>query len=301
MEDRFEIIVEVSGERLDAYVASKTDFSRSYLKQQFAKNSILVNGEAVKNSYKVKEDDVITFNIVEEQIDLIAQDIPIDIVYEDEDLLIVNKQAGLVVHPGAGNKDNTLVNALLFHVKTLSSIDEFRPGIVHRIDKDTTGLLIVAKNNRAHELLSKMIADKTVTREYITLVEGTFDCINGTIDAPIARDSHYRQKMMITGKNSKHAITHFTVLDANRKYSLLRCRLETGRTHQIRIHLKYIEHPIVGDEVYGYRNTLKVKQLLHSYHLSFKHPISGKDIEVFADIPKHFREVLNEEGIKFEV
>ncbi len=290
------LYVENGGMRLDKFLVEHTEYNRSEIKKM--QSSIEVNGSNAKLSYQVKTGDLIEINYVEEEFDLLPENITLKVCYEDDYLLIIDKQAGLVIHPGAGNKSGTLVNGLLYHFEKLSSIDDIRPGIVHRIDKDTTGLLIVAKDNQTHEKLSTMFSNKEILREYLALVEGTFDFVNGTIDAPIGRDLQNRQKMAVTNKNSKHAITHFTVIDNSPNYSLIKCKLETGRTHQIRVHMNYINHPVVGDKIYGYKKTLKTSHLLHSYHLQFIHPITGEEIELFAPLPSNFVAVLKEEGIE---
>ena len=226
--------------RLDKYLSDNTEFTRNKIQKLMDSDNILVNGKKAKNSYKVSEGDEITIIDEEEEINIKAENIPIDIVYEDDDVLVVNKPSGMVVHPAPGNYSGTLVNALMYKVKNLSTVNgEFRPGIVHRIDKDTSGLLIVAKNDKAHAFLAEELKDKRIKRKYIALVDGIINHDTGTIDAPIGRDSNDRKKMAVTNINSKSAITHFTVIDRLKNATLLECILDTGRTHQIRVHMKY--------------------------------------------------------------
>lgn len=284
-----------SSERIDKFLMSElSDISRTNIQNMIAENYILVNGEAVKSNYKLKKDDVVTVKHKEpEVLDVIKQDIPVNIIYQDADLLVVNKEKGMVVHPSVGHKDGTLVNALMFHVDNLSTINGVvRPGIVHRIDKDTSGLLIVAKNDKAHVKLSEMIANKEVKRKYYALVHGVIKHDYGTIDAPIARNPRERKEMAIIDEG-KPSITHFQVIERYEKYTLIECELETGRTHQIRVHMKYINHPLVGDPVYGPRKTLDTNgQMLHSKSLEFIHPITDDRIELDTDLPTYFVEVL---------
>ena len=223
-----------------------------------------------------------------------AEDIPLDIVYEDKDVLVVNKPRGMVVHPVVGNYQGTLVNAILYHCHDLSGINgALRPGIVHRIDKDTSGLLIIAKNDQAHINLSEQLQQKKVSRKYYALVHGVMEHDYGTIDAPIGRDVKDRKKMCVCEQNSKPAVTHFKVLERFDEYTFVECTLETGRTHQIRVHMQYIKHPVAGDETYAYRKTLPTGgQLLHAYELCFEHPSTHEEVIVHADMPDIFKEVL---------
>ena len=232
--------------RLDKYLSSNENINltRSKIQKLMDNNLILVNGNNVKNSYKVKNNDVIDIGELKEDTDIIPEKMNLDIVYEDDDVIVINKPSGVVVHPASGNYKNTLVNGLLYHSKSLSNINgEFRPGIVHRIDKDTSGLLLVAKNDKAHLSLAKQLKEKTIKRKYIALVEGVINHDTGTIDAPIGRDKNDRKKMTVTSENSKDAITHFKVLERYKDKTLIECTLETGRTHQIRVHMNYIGHP----------------------------------------------------------
>ncbi len=286
---------EEKGQRIDKYLCEQTQLTRSRIQQLIEQGAVEVNGKATKSNYKINPGDLIEVSYEDlSELDVVAQDIPLDIRYEDSDVIVINKPRGMVVHPANGNQQGTLVNALLYHCKDLSGINGvLRPGIVHRIDKDTTGLIIVAKNDKAHLELSKQLQDKTVNRLYYALVHGTFAHDYGTIDAPIGRDETDRQKMAVTEKNSKEARTHFRVLERFKDYSLVECRLETGRTHQIRVHMRYIDHPIVGDEKYGYRRTMKIGgQLLHAHQLEFVHPSTGEKMVVEAEIPQDFAEVL---------
>lgn len=286
---------EEKGQRIDKYLCEQTQLTRSRIQQLIEQGAVVVNGKATKSNYKINPGDLIEVSYEDlSELDVVAQDIPLDIRYEDSDVIVINKPRGMVVHPANGNQQGTLVNALLYHCKDLSGINGvLRPGIVHRIDKDTTGLIIVAKNDKAHLELSKQLQDKTVNRLYYALVHGTFAHDYGTIDAPIGRDETDRQKMAVTEKNSKEARTHFRVLERFKDYSLVECRLETGRTHQIRVHMRYIDHPIVGDEKYGYRRTMKIGgQLLHAHQLEFVHPSTGEKMVVEGEIPQDFAEVL---------
>ena len=232
----------------------------------------------------------------EGELDLEPQDLHLDVVYEDEDVIVINKPKGMIVHPTSGSQKDTLVNGLLYHCKDLSGINGvMRPGIVHRIDKDTTGLLIVAKNDKAHESLANQLKDKSVSRKYYALVHGVIAHDFGTIDAPIGRDPKDRQKMCVIAKNSKHAVTHFKVIERFKEYTLVECSLETGRTHQIRVHMQYIGHPVVGDPKYSYRKTMNCNgQLLHAHELTFVHPSTQEKMVVEAKLPLQFEEILND-------
>lgn len=283
--------------RIDKYVAENSDLTRSAVQRMIENGNILVNGKETKVAYKVQNGDVI--EVIPEEIQessLEAEDIPLDIVYEDKDILVVNKQKGLVVHPGNGNPNGTLVNAVLNHCKDeLSGIGgEARPGIVHRIDKDTSGLLIVAKNDKAHLNISEQIKKHEVKKTYRALVRGIIKENNGTIDMPIARHKTDRTKMAVD-KNGKNAVTHFKVLERFKDFTYIEVNIETGRTHQIRVHMSKIGFPIVGDSVYSNgKNPFGVEgQMLHSYKLEFVHPTTGKKMELTAEIPEYFKNVLN--------
>ena len=286
------------GLRLDKVLVSELkDRSREFIMRLIDEGEVLVNDKKVKNSYRVKENDEITINIPEaKNLDATPQDIPLDIVYEDDDIIVINKPRDLVVHPSNGHEDGTLVNALLAHCTNLSGINGVkRPGIVHRIDKDTTGLLVVAKNDYAHEFLAKQLEDHTLHREYIALVKGVIKEEDGKIIAPIGRDKYNRQKMAVDVKNGKPAVTHFHVLKRFNQYTLISCVLETGRTHQIRVHMNYIGYPIEGDPVYGPKSHLLFDkgQLLHAEKLILIHPKTKKKMTFTAPLPKDFQDVID--------
>ncbi len=289
---------EEKGKRLDTYIPSvDTDITRTSAQRLIEDGNILVNGKNAKVSYKIQENDKISVEIPEpKQIELKAQDIPIEIVYEDSDIIVVNKPKGMVVHPANGNPDGTLVNAIMAICKdSLSGIGgEIRPGIVHRIDKDTSGLLIVAKNDNAHVKMSEQIKNHEVKKTYIALVRGVFKENEATIDMPIGRSTSDRKKMAVN-KNGKNAITHIKVLKRFDKYTLLQVNIETGRTHQIRVHLSHIGYPIVGDYTYsnGKNEFDVIGQCLHAQKLEFKHPITQKDMCLEAELPQYFKDILD--------
>lgn len=269
-------------------------FSRSQIQKWVTDGNVTVNGQPVKPKYKLAVgDQVVVSPEAPQKIDLEPENIPLDIVYEDDDVLVVNKPQGMVVHPAPGHPNHTLVNALLYH-SPLSTINgEFRPGIVHRIDKDTSGLLMVAKNDMAHRSLAVQLKAKTNQREYVALVHGVIKQEAGTIDAPIGRSRKDRKKQAIVS-DGRHAVTHFKVLKRYRHYTLVSCRLETGRTHQIRVHMKSIGHPLAGDPLYGPRKTLPGKgQYLHARELGFKHPRTGKQLLFTAPLPDYFQRMLD--------
>ena len=293
-----EVIEQVS-KRIDAYMAEKyEDISRVAIQRLIETGKILVNGKKVKASYKVQVNDKITMEEEKAvEVELKAQDIPVEIIYEDRDIIVVNKPKGMVVHPANGNPDGTLVNAIMAICKdSLSGIGgEIRPGIVHRLDKETSGILIVAKNDKAHINLSQQIKEHKVKKTYIALVKGIVKENNATINMPIGRSEKDRKKMAVT-KKGKEAITHFKVLKRYDKYTLLEINIETGRTHQIRVHLSQIGYPIVGDEVYSKgKNQWNIKgQCLHAKSLDFKHPITNEDMHLEAKIPQYFEKILEE-------
>lgn len=292
------MIVEIndSGKRIDKYLNENTEYTRSKIQKMIENGNILVNDVKVKDSYKVKENDYITIEALEETTDILPENIPLDIYYEDDDLIVVNKPSGMVVHPAPGNYTGTLVNALIYHTNNLSKVNtNIRPGIVHRIDADTSGLLLVAKNDKAHNILAEAIQKKEVVREYIALVEGIIMEDTATIDAPIGRDKKDRKKMTVTSENSKDAVTHIRVLERYKDSTLIRCKLETGRTHQIRVHLSYIGHPVVNDPVYGHKKLIDKDfgQMLHAEKLGFIHPTTKEYMEFTAEPPKRFQEILN--------
>lgn len=283
------------GTRIDKYLTDNTDYTRSKIQKMIENGNILVNNKQTKESYKLKENDRITIEEYNEEIDIEPENIPLDIYYEDEDLIVVNKPSGMVVHPAPGNYSKTLVNALMYHTNNLSTINtSIRPGIVHRIDADTSGLLLVAKNDKTHNALAEAIQKKEVVREYIALVEGVIMEDTATIDAPIGRDKNNRKKMAVTSENSKDAITHIRVLDRYKDSTLIRCKLETGRTHQIRVHLNYIGHPVVNDPVYGYKKLIDKDfgQMLHAEKIGFVHPTTKEYMEFTAPLPDRFKEIL---------
>lgn len=288
------IIAEYS-ERIDKYLMKNLDISRSKIQRMIEKNSILVNNNKIKSSYLLKENDEIEIDDnYNEEVDIIPQNIPLDIIYEDDYLLVVNKPSGMVVHPAPGNYKDTLVNALMYHCNKLSNVNgETRPGIVHRIDADTSGLLLVAKTDSIHNDLAKQIGEKTVLRKYIALVSGVIYENTATIDAPIGRDTNDRKKMAVTDINSKNAITHIKVLERYKNATLIECTLETGRTHQIRVHLNYINHPIINDPVYGKRklDNPEFGQMLHAQTIGFIHPITKKYLEFNVDVPEEFKRI----------
>ena len=290
------IIVTESQERLDKYLASNTEYSRSVISKMLDEKYITVNEKFEKASYKVKENDIIEIKdgFVEE-VDIVPTKMDIDIVYEDNDIIVINKPSGLVVHPGAGNYDNTLVNGLMHYTNSLSDINgEERPGIVHRIDKDTTGLLLIAKNNKTHAILTEYFKNHSnIKREYLALICGNFPHESATIDAPIGRDASDRKKMAVTENNSKEAITHLKVIKKYKDYTLVSLILETGRTHQIRVHMNYIGYPIYNDPVYNTKKCSEFGQFLHSYKMDFIHPITQKEMHFEAPIPKEFQEFID--------
>ncbi len=283
-----------AGLRLDKAVADLTELSRGLANEQIKNGQILVNGLAKKAKYAVKEGDVISYEVPEpEVVEYVAEDLPLEIVYQDEDVAVVNKPQGMVVHPSAGHTSGTLVNALMYHIKDLSGINGvLRPGIVHRIDKDTSGLLMIAKNDQAHLALADELKDKKSLRKYWAIVHGNLPNDRGVIEAPIGRSEKDRKKQAVTAKG-KPALTRFQVLERFGDYTLVELQLETGRTHQIRVHMAYIGHPVAGDEVYGPRKTLKGHgQFLHARTLGFTHPRTGEVLEFTAEAPAIFLETL---------
>lgn len=280
--------------RIDKYLSNNTELSRTLISKMIDNGYILVNGKKTKNNYKVKENDIISIDdSFKEEINIEPEEMDLDIVYEDNDIMIINKPSGIVVHPGNGNYKGTLVNGLMHYTNNLSDVNgEIRPGIVHRIDKDTSGLIIVAKNNKTHEILGDYFKNKSITRTYIALVKGEIGTNSGTIDAPIGRSDKDRKKMAVTAKNSKNAITHFTVLKRYKGYTLIKCKLDTGRTHQIRVHMAYIGHPVYNDPVYTNDKCSDFGQFLHSYSMEFIHPITKEKMYFECPLPEYFSEFL---------
>ena len=292
------LYADTAGERLDAFLArSVENMSRSGAQKLLEEGHVLLRGKPGKKNDKLQPGDEIRVTIPEPKpVDIVPKEIPLNIVYEDEDVLVINKPKGLVVHPAAGHQDDTLVNGLLYAMgDDLSGINgELRPGIVHRIDKDTSGLLAVAKNDLAHAVLASQLKDHTMARTYEAIVCGSFREDSGTVDAPIGRHPTDRKKMTVTARNSREAVTHWEVVARYRGYTHVRCRLETGRTHQIRVHMAHIGHPILGDTVYGHKKPElgQDSQCLHAGLLCFRHPRDGRPVVVQAELPEYFRQVL---------
>ena len=301
MAENLIVTAQESGERIDALLARQDPVrSRSAAAKLLEAGLVTLNGAPVRKNYRTAAGDRFTVALPDPApARALAQHIPLDVVYEDADVIVVNKPRGLVVHPAPGHPDGTLVNALLAHCGgSLSGVGgELRPGIVHRIDKDTSGLLIAAKNDRAHEALSAQLKDRTLSRVYDAVCHGSFHDDTGTVDAPIGRDPRNRQRMAVTDKNARPAVTHWEVLTRYARYTYIRCRLETGRTHQIRVHMAYTGHPLLGDTVYGGRRDKGLQtQCLHARGLKFIHPATGKAIELWTDLPDWFEEALSKLG-----
>lgn len=291
------IPAEQSKERIDKFISESLgeDVSRSQVQQWIKDGAVSVNGQSVKPNHKLAADDLVKLIVPEPtDLDIVAENIPLDVVYEDGDVIVVNKPRGMVVHPAVGHHSGTLVNALMYHCRDLSGINGvMRPGIVHRIDKDTSGLLMAAKNDLAHNSLAEQLKEHSVTRKYIALVHGNIDHDHGTIDAPIGRDPHDRKMYTVKDKNSKHAVTHFLVIERLGDYTVVELKLETGRTHQIRVHMKFIGHPLVGDPMYGRSKGVRMDgQALHAAVLGFQHPRSGEYLEFEAPMPDDLRTLL---------
>ena len=278
--------------RIDSYLKEELSISRSKIQKLIKQELITVNGKPVSNNYLVKSNDIIVINDdLDYSISVEPENIPLDIVYEDNDLLVINKKSGMVVHPAPGHYSHTLVNALLYRYQ-ITGGQKHRPGIVHRLDKDTSGLMLVAKNEKTHEALAKMIANKEVERHYLAIVDGVIKHDTGTIDAPIGRDANNRQKMAVTDVHGKEAVTHFKVLETFQNNTLVECILETGRTHQIRVHMAYIGYPVSNDPLYGRGKSTEFGQMLHSKSIKFKHPSTGKELFFEVDPPIEFLEKL---------
>lgn len=291
MESKIQVTNLEANQRLDQFLVTKIQTSRSHITKHIKESNILVNNNTVKPGYTLKLDDVITIGDLEDKIDVVGEDIKLDIVYEDDYVIVVNKPTNMVVHPANGNYHGTLVNALVGRTNLSDVNGEFRPGIVHRIDKDTSGLLLVAKTNEAHRILSQDFKDKKITRKYIALVTGVIDENKGKIDAPIGRSKTDRKKMAVD-KDGKKAITNFTVLERYKNTTLIECVLETGRTHQIRVHMAYIKHPLVNDATYG-KSFSEYGQMLHAKVLGFTHPITKEYLEFSSEPDDEFMEILN--------
>ncbi|MEA5095853.1 MAG: RluA family pseudouridine synthase [Sedimentibacter saalensis] len=291
------IVADKNGERIDVYISmSLEDMSRNSVQKLIADGRVTVNEKLIKSNYKIKTNDVIKIIIPEpELLDVKAENIDINIVYEDNDLAVINKPQGMVVHPAAGHYGGTLVNGLMYHLKDLSSINGvMRPGIVHRLDKNTSGLMLVAKNDKSHNFLAACLKEHSINRIYYALVEGNVKDDVGKVDAPLGRSEKDRKKRAVTTKNSKNAVTNYQVVKRYGKYTLLKLKLETGRTHQIRVHMKYIGHAVVGDDVYGSKlNKFGLEgQLLHSKTVGFIHPTTGEYMEFDSELPEYFQRVL---------
>lgn len=288
------VVSDSSNERIDKYLSNNTSLSRTLISKMIDGEFIKVNDKKTKNNYKVKDGDKINIDeTYQVEQDILPEKMDLDIVYEDNDIMVINKPSGMVVHPGNGNYSHTLVNGLMYYTNNLSDINgDVRPGIVHRIDKDTSGLIIVAKNNKAHEILSKYFQDKSITRKYIALLKGELNTDSATIDAPIGRSDVDRKKMAVTSKNSKNAVSHLKVLKRYKGYTLVEFKLDTGRTHQIRVHANYIGHPLYNDPVYTNDKCSEFGQFLHSYSMDFKHPITGEDMHFECELPEYFKKHL---------
>lgn len=289
------VVKEENSIRLDKYLSENTDLTRSFIEHMIDDDAILVNNEAKKSSYKVKVNDVINIpDNYQTEMKIMPTKMDIDIVYEDDDIIVVNKPSGLTVHPGSGNYNNTLVNGLMYYTKKLSDISgEARPGIVHRIDKDTSGLLLIAKNNKTHAILTDYFKNKKIKREYIALLNGVFPHNSATIDAPIGRDKIDRKKMTVTDINGKKAVTHLKVLKRYNNYTLVSLMLDTGRTHQIRVHMKYIGYPVYNDPVYSNKSEGSFGQFLHSAKMDFDHPIKEEHLHFECPLPKEFQTFID--------
>ena len=294
---------EETGERIDSFLSGKTDFTRTRIQQLIKDRNITVNGKPTKSSYKIEENDEIAIEVPEvETTEIKPENIKIDIVYEDSDIAVINKQAGLVVHPAHGHYSGTLVNALLYHIKDLSGINgEIRPGIVHRLDKDTSGLIVIAKNDKVHTALTEMFQEKKIRKTYLAILKGKLNKSEGKIVTQIGRDKNDRKKMTVIDDitKGKNAITNYRVISQNNLFTLVKVNIETGRTHQIRVHMRYLGYPILGDSVYGRKDNEK-RQMLHAYKLEFIHPITGHPMEFTGEIPKDFQKALKKSDLKID-
>ena len=294
---------EETGERIDSFLSGKTDFTRTRIQQLIKDRNITVNGKPTKSSYKIEENDEIIIEVPEvETTEIKPENIKIDIVYEDSDIAVINKQAGLVVHPAHGHYSGTLVNAILYHIKDLSGINgEIRPGIVHRLDKDTSGLIVIAKNDKVHTALTEMFQEKKIRKTYLAILKGKLNKSEGKIVTQIGRDKNDRKKMTVIddATKGKNAITNYRVISQNNLFTLVKVNIETGRTHQIRVHMRYLGYPILGDSVYGRKDNEK-RQMLHAYKLEFIHPVTGRQMEFIGEIPEDFQKALKKSDLKID-
>ena len=301
------LIIDVSdeetGERIDSFLSGKTEFTRTRIQQLIKDRNITVNGKPTKSSYKIEENDEIIIEVPEvETTEIKPENIKIDIVYEDSDIAVINKQAGLVVHPAHGHYSGTLVNAILYHIKDLSGINgEIRPGIVHRLDKDTSGLIVIAKNDKVHTALTEMFQEKKIRKTYLAILKGKLNKSEGKIVTQIGRDKNDRKKMTVIDDitKGKNAITNYKVVSQNNLFTLVKVNIETGRTHQIRVHMRYLGYPILGDSVYGRKDNEK-RQMLHAYKLEFIHPVTGRQMEFIGEIPEDFQKALKKSDLKID-
>ena len=301
------LIIDVSdeetGERIDSFLSGKTEFTRTRIQQLIKDKNITVNGKATKSSYKIEENDEIAIEVPEaETTEIKPENIKIDIVYEDSDIAVINKQAGLVVHPAHGHYSGTLVNAILYHIKDLSGINgEIRPGIVHRLDKDTSGLIVIAKNDKVHTALTEMFQEKKIRKTYLAILKGKLNKSEGKVVTQIGRDKNDRKKMTVIDDitKGKNAITNYKVVSQNNLFTLVKVNIETGRTHQIRVHMRHLGYPILGDSVYGRKDNEK-RQMLHAYKLEFLHPVTGHQMEFTGEIPEDFQKALKKSDLKID-
>ena len=301
------LIIDVSdeetGERIDSFLSGKTEFTRTRIQQLIKDKNITVNGKPTKSSYKIEENDEIAIEVPEvETTEIKPENIKIDIVYEDSDIAVINKQVGLVVHPAHGHFSGTLVNALLYHIKDLSGINgEIRPGIVHRLDKDTSGLIVIAKNDKVHAVLTEMFQEKKIRKTYLAILKGKLNKSEGKIVTQIGRDKNDRKKMTVIddAAKGKNAITNYRVISQNNLFTLVKVNIETGRTHQIRVHMRHLGYPILGDSVYGRKDNEK-RQMLHAYKLEFIHPVTGRQMEFIGEIPEDFQKALKKSDLKID-
>lgn len=293
---KFEVKKEESGQRIDKFLAKKiNDFSRSYIQTLIENKDVKVNNAEIQNSYKIKNKDIIELNVEEKESEIKAVELPLDIIYEDNDIIVINKNSDRVVHPAPGHYDDTIVNALLAHADDLSAINGIkRPGIVHRLDKDTSGLLIAAKNDKAHKNLADQFKKREVDKYYLALLDGILPYKKGKIDAPIGRDPNHRKKMAVRKRKSKNALSRFEVLETFKENTLVEVKIETGRTHQIRVHFSYMGYPVTGDKRYGSKNKPGAeRQLLHAQRLSLRHPKTGEKITFEAELKDDFSTILD--------